>query len=74
MEQNLSCPKHGNECHDVLRIMEILEKMFEPKDVDQWLGCPNPELSGKTPRQAVNDGFADKLRDAMEAALMGVTS
>ena len=74
MEQPLSCPRHGKQCPDIPRVMEILERMFEPKDVEKWLDCPHPHLGDKTSRQAINEGYAAAVRDMLEAALSGVVS
>jgi hypothetical protein len=74
VEQATNCPRHGNECPDLLRVMEILNRMFEPKDVGKWLDCPHPDLGGKTSRQAINEGYASAVRTMLENALMGIPS
>ena len=77
MDQNAKCPSHGGRhtysaCSDIRRIMEILNRLFKQEDVEIWLNWPHPDLGGKTPQQAINEGYASAVCGMLESALMGI--
>lgn len=53
---------------------EMLDYFFLPEDKAKWLNFPHPDLGGRTPQSAIDDGDDDAVHGMLWNAMRGILS